>query len=478
MKRRWLWIALVCMLLINVLSHEAFAQTTEVASGTCGEDLTWTLDSAGTLTVSGIGPMYDMYDWETYEDISPWRQYAESIKTVVVSEGVTSIGEKAFSSIAVTKAVIADTVKTMNARAFDRCEYLSEIRLSSGLETIGGNAFFNCMNLSNVILPDSLKTIEAGAFWYCYDLGNIHIPVNVSEIGPGAFMGAGVSSFSVDSNNAYYCAVDGVLFNRDQTILQAYPGSDKRTAYRVPDGVTEIQDSAFCWGRAPERIILPESLKYIDDYAFADAAWYDYPLYFYVNNPNVLFGSEVFYLCARYVYFYGVAGGTTEEYARSQGIAFAELQPYSAADETQSKVVEGDTLHVVAENDLSELVMVTVDGKLLEDAAYVLGPGGGELTVNEDYIQTLAAGDHDLTVVLPDGVMSVNFTVVADLCGDTDRDGEISDWDAILLNRHLAGWNVEIDLSAADADGDGEVSDWDAITLERYLAGWDVALGV
>ena len=477
MKRRWLWIALVCMLLINVLSHEAFAQTIVVASGTCGEDLTWTLDSAGTLTVSGTGPMYDMYDWEAYEDISPWRQYAESIKTVVVSEGVTSVGEKAFSSIAVTKAVIADTVKTMNARAFDRCEYLSEIRLSSGLETIGGNAFFHCMNLSDVILPDSLKTIEAGAFWYCYDLGNIHIPANVSEIGPGAFMGAGVTSFSVDSNNAYYCAVDGVLFNKDQTILQAYPGSNERTVYRVPDGVTEIQDSAFFF-LAPAEIILPESLEYIGDYAFADTAWYNYLLHIYIRNPNVLFGPDVFYICNEHVYIYGVAGGTTEEYARSKGIAFAELQSYSVAENTQSKVVAGDTLHVVAENDLSELVMVTVDGKLLEDAAYVLGPDGRELTVNENYMQTLAAGEHDLTVVLPDGVMSVNFTVVADLCGDTDRDGEISDWDAILLNRRLAGWNVEIDLSAADVDGDGEISDWDAIVLERYLAGWDVALGV
>ena len=61
--------------------------------------------------------------------------------------------------------------------------------------------------------------------------------------------------------------------------------------------------------------------------------------------------------------------------------------------------------------------------------------------------------------------------------GDLDGDGEISDWDSIIFNRYLAGWDVEIINDAADIDGDGEVSDWDAILLDRYLAGWDVTIG-
>jgi len=68
------------------------------------------------------------------------------------------------------------------------------------------------------------------------------------------------------------------------------------------------------------------------------------------------------------------------------------------------------------------------------------------------------------------------LTYVNNTVGDVDADGEISDWDAILLNRYLAGWGVEINLALADTDGDGEVSDWDAIVLERYLAGWDVEI--
>ena len=62
------------------------------------------------------------------------------------------------------------------------------------------------------------------------------------------------------------------------------------------------------------------------------------------------------------------------------------------------------------------------------------------------------------------------------IVGDVDGDGEITDWDAIMLNRYLAGWEVEMNSAAADTDGDGELTDWDAIVLERYLAGWDIEL--
>ena len=66
--------------------------------------------------------------------------------------------------------------------------------------------------------------------------------------------------------------------------------------------------------------------------------------------------------------------------------------------------------------------------------------------------------------------------VVDYITGDADGDGELSDWDAILFERYLAGWDVEINLDAMDIDHDGEISDWDAIIFERYLAGWDVSI--
>lgn len=69
---------------------------------------------------------------------------------------------------------------------------------------------------------------------------------------------------------------------------------------------------------------------------------------------------------------------------------------------------------------------------------------------------------------------SAVITVMDYIPGDVDGNGEVDDWDAIVLNRYLAGWKTEVSFAAADMDGDGELTDWDAIALERKLAGWDV----
>lgn len=63
------------------------------------------------------------------------------------------------------------------------------------------------------------------------------------------------------------------------------------------------------------------------------------------------------------------------------------------------------------------------------------------------------------------------------LTGDADGDGEVTDWDGVMMARYLAGWSVEVELAALDVDGDGEVTDWDGVILDRYLAGWSVTIG-
>ena len=70
-------------------------------------------------------------------------------------------------------------------------------------------------------------------------------------------------------------------------------------------------------------------------------------------------------------------------------------------------------------------------------------------------------------------------TVCGLICvpGDADGDGEVTDWDGVMLARYLAGWPVEVELAALDVDGDGEVTDWDGVVLDRYLAGWSVTIG-
>jgi len=122
---------------------------------------------------------------------------------------------------------------------------------------------------------------------------------------------------------------------------------------------------------------------------------------------------------------------------------------------------------LAAKNNTSNGKIVKLTFQIKEDAQ----PGSYEISVT--HIEARNTEGQKLSFK----EAKANITVLDYAAGDMDGDGEISDWDEILLSRYLAGWNVEITLAAADVDGDGEVSDWDAILLSRYLAGWNVTLG-
>ena len=145
-----------------LLTFSAAAESAVVESGACGENLTWTLDAAGTLTVSGTGAMKD-YNYKG----APWYQSRDSIKAVVIENGVTTIGEYAFSD----------------------CSSLSSITIPEGVTTIGDRAFYGCTGLSSITLPEGVTTIGDSAFWSCDSLTSINIPESVTAIGEDAFSG-------------------------------------------------------------------------------------------------------------------------------------------------------------------------------------------------------------------------------------------------------------------------------------------------
>lgn len=160
---RWIRTFLVLALTISILGTipMVWASAAVTASGTCGADLTWALDSEGTLTISGIGEM-DHYQQKG----EPWYSHASSIRKVVVEPGVTSIGEYAFSY----------------------CSALTEVRLPEGLTAIGEAAFYKCTQLTDIVIPGSLKTISDYAFSYC-GFTALAIPEGVTSIAAYAFFG-------------------------------------------------------------------------------------------------------------------------------------------------------------------------------------------------------------------------------------------------------------------------------------------------
>ncbi len=207
--------------LLNANIHFNYSATNIVDSGTCGENLTWTLDSEGTLTISGTGDMYDYED----EDDMPWDSDSALIKSVIIKNGVTSIGTYAFAE---------------------------------------------CKNIESVSMPESMVSVDGYAFTWCDSLRSIYIPKNVENIGLVAVACAGVDfeEIIVDPENQYYTSVDGVLYNKDMTQLITYPTGKKDSVFEMPDTVVSTDPFAFSSTHYLETVIMSDKLSVLGDYSF------------------------------------------------------------------------------------------------------------------------------------------------------------------------------------------------------------------
>ena len=171
------------VMIFTLLPMSAFAADV-VASGTCGEKLTWTLDSEGTLTISGTGAMTDY----SYDSKAPWYSSRSSIKSVTIGNSVTSIGYSAFSGCSSLASVtIPNGVTSIGYSAFYGCSSLASVTIPNGVTSIGNGAFYGCSSLKSVTIPDSVTSIGYSAFEGCSSLASVTIPDSVRSIGNYAF---------------------------------------------------------------------------------------------------------------------------------------------------------------------------------------------------------------------------------------------------------------------------------------------------
>ena len=228
------------------LSSVAFAE--EVASGTCGENLTWVFDNEGTLTISGSGEM-DNYerDYSANDKYNmPWDSYRKDVKRVVIEDGVVSIGNYAFTICNnMTSADLADSVTQIGAFSFAGCFQLENILLPEGLFSIGEQAFNNCFELSEITIPACVESIGKNVFYACNELSEI----------------------TVSNLNETYCSIDGVLFNADKTEIICYPPG-RSGSYVIPEGTTTISNNAFNGSFYLTAVAFPTSMESIGEEAF------------------------------------------------------------------------------------------------------------------------------------------------------------------------------------------------------------------
>ncbi len=265
-------------------------------TGVCGDDLTWTLDWVGTLTISGTGAMYD-YVYSYYgEGSAPWYvAYNYSIKKVVIEEGVTtignnaflycrnmseislpstlvSIGEKGLSNTGLTSLELPEGLTTLGASALNANYGLTEVELPSTLTSIGDSCFYNCSALTELAIPESVTSIGAYAFYSCGSLKTITLPSTLTAI-PDACFGYCSALTTIDwpealtsiGSNAFYgCSSLGHLV--------------------VPEGVTYINQYAF--GGGPTKLTLPSTLTELADYALA-SCWNLSEVFFTGDAPTM-----------------------------------------------------------------------------------------------------------------------------------------------------------------------------------------------
>ena len=319
-----LFLSLVMLFTITAgLDFSSYAQTD---SGTCGDNVTWSLDtSTGKLTISGSGDMINY----SYSD-APWYNWCSQIKTVDIQSGVTSIGDGAFDYCSnLTNVTIPNSVTSIGNYAFRFCSSLTSVTIPNSVTSIGYRAFSECSSLTSVTIGNSVTSIGDGAFCGCYDLTSITIPNSVTSIGAYAFENcSSLTSVTIPNsvtsigNRAFYgcenlisltmpCSAgscydfynlenlekvtltkgtgimnDSVLkfTSVKEVILEngitnisswAFSFCENLTDITIPNSVTSIGNRSFSGCKDLINVIIPDSVISIGEYAFQNTPYLD-----------------------------------------------------------------------------------------------------------------------------------------------------------------------------------------------------------
>ncbi len=328
-----------------------------VKSGECGENLTWTLDSNGLLSIKGTG---EMTDWRYYSlghnqtslgevkfqgEAVPWFENREQIKSIDIGEGVESIGALAFIGVENAKNVnIPNSVTKIEQFAFLCCSSLKNVKIPYGIEAISKSTFTCCNLLESVSIPPTVKYIEDGAFELCFNLTKINIPESVEVINFSAFRN---------------CA--------------------RLTSVKIPSSVKEIGNYAFadCYNLESIIIMNPECEIY-DSIKTLSRDIDKCNVYGYENSTSQAYAEKY-----GYKFVAVMLGDVDFDGAVNSSDASLILAEY-AASATGGELVLNDSSHIVADVNGDNTVDSSDASTVL--AYYAYTATGGELSL-ADFIE-------------------------------------------------------------------------------------------
>ena len=269
-------ILLVAVFVIALLPIGIFAEEEVIDSGSCGNDLTWTLDGDGTLTISGTGRMPDYTTKWGYpaQSSCPWNAYQKTIQALVVKSGVLNISDNAFY----------------------QCPFLATVQIEEGLISIGKNAFYQCTGIKELILPSSLQEIGDSAFYCCVSVASFSLPDGIVRIDNRAFAGCGkMNQVTLPSGLS---VLESELFSGCESLSEilipatiaeikagVFQGCKNLMSVHVPVSAVKIYGSAFS-GCQSLRDIYYEGTKEQWDQAFI------YDANQLLNNTRIHFSDD------------------------------------------------------------------------------------------------------------------------------------------------------------------------------------------
>ncbi|MBE7059643.1 MAG: leucine-rich repeat domain-containing protein [Ruminococcaceae bacterium] len=294
------YLLIFCIVVAVLFAFLPIISANAASSGTCGSNLTWTLDDEGTLSISGTGAMED------YSSSSPipWDPLFSNIKSVIISNGVTHIGSYVFSGCRnLINATIPDSVMSIGDFAFNSCSSLINATIPDRVTYIGKYAFRGCSSLTSITIPESVTIIGESAFGFCnslrivnYNAINctfssisskgafnddtlieiVNIGENVKRISGPLFLGCSSLKGVYITDIEKWCSIN--FDSSDSNSYAANPLCYAKNLYLngelvtdlviPPNSVTKINNYAFygCSGLA--RVTMSDSVTSVGNYAF------------------------------------------------------------------------------------------------------------------------------------------------------------------------------------------------------------------
>jgi len=190
-----------------------------------------------------------------------------NIPPVIQGKPVIGIGKGAFErKTDITEVTIPKGVISIGEEAFALCESLAIINIPNSVTIIEDQAFIYCC-LNSVTIPENVISIGWLAFAFNKFI-NVNIPYSVIDIRERAFWGDNLVKINVDKNNTAYSSDNGILYNKNKTILLQYPAGKTNSSFTIPNSVTNIGDYSFFACKNLESITIPDNVIDIEFYAF------------------------------------------------------------------------------------------------------------------------------------------------------------------------------------------------------------------